>query len=160
MNWLDNFIFIFQGLVVWKTNLYEWVVVSRIKECGRLYPDVLNRFYKILKMLAIPWSTLDFTDHKKVISHKRAANLFINVYVLYWIEFCPPNFSNGYGICYQNCSNDWEKLLKFELYIPSTLNTDYLLWHIVDYVCSKILNHGLLVIIFTFKYFGWKNILN
>ena len=32
-----------------------------------------------------------------------------------------------------------------KLYIISTLNTDYLLWHtqLIDCVCSKILNHGL-----------------
>ena len=50
-----------------------------------------------------------------------------------------------------------------KLYIPSTLNTDYLLWyvHTINCVCSKILNHCLNhgLVFSLFKFFGWKNIL-
>ena len=69
MNWFDNFIFIFQGLVVWKKNLYEFSggVSNQVVCEPQNDPDVLKGFYKILKMLTIPWSTLDFTDHKKVV---------------------------------------------------------------------------------------------
>ena len=37
-----------------------------------------------------------------------------------------------------------------KLYIPSTLNTDYLLWHTQLIVCSKILNQVFLFSLFKF----------
>ena len=48
-----------------------------------------------------------------------------------------------------------------KLYIPSNLNTDYLLWrlaHTIDCVWSKILNHGLNhgLLFPLFKFFWWK----
>ena len=56
-----------------------------------------------------------------------------------------------------------KNLLKIypKLYIPSTLNTDYLLWavaHMIDCVCSKILDHGLNDgLLFSFlMFFVWK----
>ena len=72
--------------------------------------------------------------------------------------FC---YQTGSDFYEKNVFNDWEKLLKLEteakLYIQSTQNTDYLLWHTVDYVCSKILNHGLNHWLFLLlKFFGWK----
>ena len=47
-----------------------------------------------------------------------------------------------------------------KLYIPSTLNTDYLLWYTQLIVrSSKISNHGLnqWLLFSIFKFFGWKN---
>ena len=46
------------------------------------------------------------------------------------------------------------------MYIPSTLNTDYLLWQTQFYskILNHRLNHGLLFSLF--KFFEWKNIQN
>ena len=56
MNWFDNFIFIFQGLVVWKTNLYEFSggVSNQVVCKPQNDPDVLKGFYKVSNMLATP----------------------------------------------------------------------------------------------------------
>ena len=47
-----------------------------------------------------------------------------------------------------------------KLYIPSTLNNDYLLWHTQLIVCAVKSWFKSRVIIFTFQVFWVKNILN
>ena len=56
----------------------------------------------------------------------------------------------------------WMLWLISKLYIPSTLNTEYLLTvaHTIDCVCNTISNHGFKIMVIIFNVLGWKNILN
>ena len=79
--------------------------------------------------------------------------LNVGVHFFCYVSCCclksSPNF-------YESWNDVQSKLQrKPKLYIPSTLNTDYLLWH--NWLLNHGLNHGLLFSLF--KFFGWKNIL-
>ena len=90
--------------------------------------------------------TLNFEIHLlKILYHWWINCAIVHIHdlcvIAFWLAFC--------ALCIFYIVDHYQvECSKFangaKLYIPSTLNTDYLLWHTqLIVVCSKILNHGL-----------------
>ena len=101
--------------------------------------------------IIFPLNYLRFTSHQRNWNTQKS------------LEFCRTSFFEcktdpKHRFCQiAKCPGAMAFLYNSKLYIPSTLNTDYLLWHTQLIVCA-ILNHR--VFFSLFKFFAWKIILN